>query len=237
LTRAYHMIGDHEQEIKAAIKAEKQYPNSWTPLRLKIKSLAAIGNLNGVNKVIDESDSKILSDYWNPARLMGVAGIEFKAHGYDAEATEMFKQLLSWLTGRSKEISESSRMKNQLGWAYYLNGNLTEAESVFRDLHESDLENLSSLGSLGFVLAWKGDKEEALQLSGQLENWDRPYLFGDDFYWQAVIFAALGEKEKAVSLLRTAVSQGLYFPDLYCNIALETLWDHPAFIELIKPRD
>ena len=237
LTTALHMIGNHKQELKEAIKAQKQYPGSWGPLSYKIEALSALGDLDEVCEVLEESKAKPLTDYWNPARLMGLAGGEFKAHGYSEEADEMYEQALSWLRQRSPEKAKSNGIKYQLAWAYISTQNLKEAESVLIDLCKLNPEDLSYLGSLGLVAAKNGYIEEALRISEQLKNWNKPFLFGRDTLWQVAIAAALGEKEQAIVLLRTAISQGRSYLGLYCNILLEPLWDHPAFMELLKPKD
>jgi hypothetical protein len=66
---------------------------------------------------------------------------------------------------------------------------------------------------------------------------DEPYLFGNHTYAQAVIAAHLEQKDRAVTLLRTALAQGVGYPRLHTYLILwEPIWDHPGFIELLKPR-
>ncbi len=236
LTQAHHMIGNHKQELKEALKAQEQYPESWSPLSYKIQALSALGRLDKVYKVLEESYAKPLTDYWNSARLMVSAGAEFKAHGYDDAAAEMFEQALSWLRQKSPE-EQSDYMKYQLALAYAYSQNWGEARTLFKELHELYPESLTYLGNLGLLAARTGDREEALRIFELLKNWDKPYIFGSHTFWQAVIAAALDEKERATTLLRDALSQGQRHSNLYCIMSLEPLWDYPAFIELLKPRE
>ena len=106
-----------------------------------------------------------------------------------------------------------------------------------RDLIELYPERIYYPGYLGITAAKRGDREEALRISEQLKNWNKPYLFGNELFWQAAIAAALGEKDRAIALLRDAITQGRSYSSLYCHFALEPLWDYPAFIELIKPKE
>jgi len=234
LTMANHMIGNHKQELKAVLQAQAQYPESWSPLVYKINALAALGNLSKVYKVLEECKAKPFTDYWIPARLMGIAGEEFRAHRFNDHAAEMFELGLSFLKKRPLE-EKSNTYSLALATAYVLNWH--EASPIFTDLHESDPENLTYLGSLGLCAAKTGDKKEALRISDVLEKWSEPYIFGAHTFWQAVIAAALGEKDRSVSLLRTSLQQGQFYTSLYCRMELEPLWDYPAFIELIKPRE
>jgi tetratricopeptide (TPR) repeat protein len=158
-------------------------------------------------------------------------------HGYGESAAKMFEQSLSWLRQRPPEEMQSERMKYRLAWALLNTQNLTEASTVLRELVESYPENIHYLGSLGFASAKKGDRDEALRISEKIKNWNKPYLFGGDLFWQAAIAASLGEKDRAIAFMRNAIAQGQDYTDLNCDIVLEPLWDYPPFKELIKPRD
>jgi tetratricopeptide (TPR) repeat protein len=237
LTLSHHMIGNYEQELKESLKAHQQYPQSWEPLWYKIRALSALGRVTEIKKVLEESYGKPLTIDRSPAMLMYEAGEELKTHGYDDEAVEMFEQALSWLSQRSQKEGLSEYMKLQLAWAQFDTQHLVEAESTFRDLNESNPENLVYIGALGIVASRKGDRQKALKISERLKNWDKPYSFGEHTYWQAAIFANLGEKDRAVSLLQTSIQQGYFYANLYCRSTLEPLWDYPAFIEFMKPRD
>ncbi|MBC8182452.1 hypothetical protein H8E88_15235 [candidate division KSB1 bacterium] len=68
------------------------------------------------------------------------------------------------------------------------------------------------------------------------EDMEQPYLFGYHTYWQACIAAHLGEKKKAVNLLREALSQGAFILWFHNEIDLEPLWEYPEFRKLLKPK-
>jgi hypothetical protein len=62
-------------------------------------------------------------------------------------------------------------------------------------------------------------------------------LFGSHTYWRACIAAHLGDKQKAVKLLKEAFNQGQnYGVYLHNDMELEPLRDYPPFQELIKPK-
>jgi hypothetical protein len=64
----------------------------------------------------------------------------------------------------------------------------------------------------------------------------KPYLFGWNTYCMACIAAILGDKERAMNLLRDALAQGVGYGRLYDDINLENLRDYQPFKELIKPK-
>jgi tetratricopeptide (TPR) repeat protein len=196
--------------------------------------LASLGKLDQVKKAVEESFTRPVISNWYPAKLIAEAGREFLARGYIEESAEMYAQAVSLLKQRSIKEELSDDKKNTLALAHLGTQNLEEAETIYRDLSESNPDNIGYLGVQGIIAAKKGDKEEALRISKILKNWDKPYPFGRNIFWQAAITANLGEKERAVSLLQKAIKQGHGYP--YCAPAFKPLWDYPPFIELLKPR-
>jgi hypothetical protein len=90
---------------------------------------------------------------------------------------------------------------------------------------------------LGCLAARAGDRGEALRIREELEGLDRPYMFGENFYWSACITALRGERERAIGLLRKAFASGYVFsPDLQSDPDFEPLRDYPPFKELIRPK-
>ena len=64
-----------------------------------------------------------------------------------------------------------------------------------------------------------------------------PYIWGNHTYWGARIASLLGEKERAVMMLREALSQGRWYTQLHADMDLEPLRDYPPFQELVKPKE
>ena len=87
------------------------------------------------------------------------------------------------------------------------------------------------------MAARKGEREKAHAISEELENIDRPYLFGGHTYLRARIASLLGEKERAVLLLQDAFAQGLIYGSyLLHQMDFEPLRDYKPFQELLKPK-
>jgi hypothetical protein len=74
---------------------------------------------------------------------------------------------------------------------------------------------------------------------------DRPYLFGEQFYQRACITAQLGDKAKAVELLRDAIADGFggmydwsgYADCVHRSKELAPLRGYPPFETLMKPKE
>ena len=64
-----------------------------------------------------------------------------------------------------------------------------------------------------------------------------PYVFGGPTLWRALIAASLGERERAVNLLRDAFGRGAdYGIWLHRDPDLASLRDYPPFQELLRPK-
>jgi hypothetical protein len=86
-------------------------------------------------------------------------------------------------------------------------------------------------------MARLGDRDGASDVDERLAAIDRPYLYGQTTLWRARIAAVLGERERAVVLLRNAFAEGLrYGIWLHRDIHFESLSDHAAFQELKRPK-
>ena len=73
----------------------------------------------------------------------------------------------------------------------------------------------------------RGDKEEALRISKELKDIERPYLFGEHTYWRACI----------ALLLRESFAQGKeYGVFLHRDMDLEPLRNYKPFQELLRPK-
>jgi hypothetical protein len=91
-------------------------------------------------------------------------------------------------------------------------------------------------GFLGVLAARRGDTEEALRGGEGLEGL-APRDFGRDSYWQACIASLLGERERAMVLLREAYARGRPFSvNLHTDMDLEPLHDYPPFQDLLRPK-
>ena len=91
---------------------------------------------------------------------------------------------------------------------------------------------------LGVLAAQQGRREEADRIAAQLRGMRRPELYGEPTLWRARIAAQLGEKARAVALLRDAMAEGsraLASDD--ADPDLEPLRDFPGFRDLVAPRD
>ena len=230
LTFSYHLLGNHKKELKLARQSREHFPELFYTHYLELRALVALGKVEDVYVHLDESLTLPSQQDGTHGGLMRITAAELRAHGHEEPAKKVLERAIDWYTSHPKE-------GNQTGLAYtlYAADRWEEAQALFDSLHLQNPDNIGYLGSLGTLAAKRGDRVEAMRISQLLEEVERPYIFGNHTYWQARIAAQLGEKEKAMSLLRDALSQGVYHMQFHNDMDLEPLWDYPPFQQLIKP--
>jgi tetratricopeptide (TPR) repeat protein len=236
LTTAHHMLGNHKRELKEARRGRKQFPELLSILSYENRALAALGRTSDLQKLFDESRNLPPQSGYSPGIIMLRAGQELRAHGYKEDSVQVLNQALQWFESRPPDEKNTSSHLNSLGVINYLLGKWAEAKVLFEGLHNQNPSSITYLGALGVIAARRGEKEEALKISKELEEDKSPYLFGTPTYWRARIAALLGDKEGAVNLLRQAIKQGYRYDSIHPTEDFETLADFPPYIQLMKPK-
>jgi len=236
LTTACHMLGDHKRELKEARRGRKQFPESLRMLANEVDALAALGRTNDLQKLFDESMILPPMSGYSPGDIMLRAGRELRAHGFKEDSIRVLDQALQWFEGRPDQEKASVGNRYSRAWTLYVLEKWTEAKDSFERLHSDVPDNLDHMGYLGAAAARIGNSEEALKISKELEEDQRPYLFGNPTFWRARIAALLGDKEGAVNLLRQAIKQGYSYPGIHPNEDFESLADYPPYVQMMKPK-
>ncbi len=133
-----------------------------------------------------------------------------------------------------KDPVKNGRM---LGRSYYLNDQFDESLKHYLSTKPADaLESQRIASETGMVYARMGNATEAQKLIQKLETLRRPFEYGATEYYQGRIFALLGDKDKAISLLQTSLEKGekfLLWETFLQDPDLLSLKDDPAYQKLI----
>jgi predicted Zn-dependent protease len=168
------------------------------------------------------------------------AARELRLRGYQEAFRDIAGRAVEWYRGRAagKEAAEQQRF--ELAGALYIAEQWEEAAALIEKLRSEKPDDIDYLGYAGALAARRGDREEALKISGELKGIDRPFTFGAQTYWRARIAALLGMKEEAVELLRQSFAQGNYYVHssglIIQEADLDPLRDYAPFKELMKPK-
>jgi tetratricopeptide (TPR) repeat protein len=239
LTAAYHMLGNHEGELAAARRARQSDPDRLSHVYEEVQALAALGRVEEVGERIDEALTLPPEPTWGEhAIVMSAGAIELRAHGNRTASLQVAEREIDWLNARPAEQATTPSHRFQLARAYYRAERWEEARVLYEELAGEFPDVTNYQGALGTLAARRGDREEALSISEALVGTVGPYEFGVASYWQANIAALLGERERAISLLRDAFAKGFSYNQYnpHADIDFEPLWDYPPFQEIVRPK-
>jgi serine/threonine protein kinase/tetratricopeptide (TPR) repeat protein len=234
LGMAYHMLGDYEAKLHLARESLERFPDVTVFYGQQGDALAAMGRFDELEEIVDEC-------FTIPARVgtagsnLGFTARELRAHGHRVQSIELAERVIAWCRNRPDQDSRTAR--NTLAHALVAAERWEEARTVFEGLAREFPDRLSNRKWVGVLAARTGDRAEAERIAEGLRTLDGSYLYGRHTYARACIAAQLGERERAMELLRDAFSQGFKFSvGLHSGMDLEPLWDFPPFQELIEPK-
>ena len=238
LALALHLLDEHEEELEILRRAREIYPDIISLRGSEARALIALGRLDDVETLIDETLAASGS-FGTPAGVMSDASVALRVHVGREEAIEMAERAVAW----RREKLEGKTVADDWRGHYYMADDLCaaerwqEARGLLLELASERPEDLEVRGCLGVIAARLGDHDEARATLEDLRRLDDPYLFGNNTYWAACITAQLGEHERAVELLRQAMSQGFRVDmRLHADMDLEPLHGYPPFEELRRPK-
>jgi len=225
LAEALYMLGEYKRALDAIQLSRQHFPDKSSNLRYEAILQVACGQLQEVDRVIDESFQLSGSA---PGTVMHDAAMALRAHGHKEVAHEAVRRVLEWYDSR---ISGDHRYS--IAEVLYLDEQWAEAQQYFKQLYREYPDNQAYQGYLGVVAARLGDREKANRILEKLYSKEESYLL----YWCARIAAVLGEHRRAVDLLREAYGQGRgYGMFELLQTDFESLRNYPPYIELIRPK-
>ncbi len=237
---AYHLRGDYVSELGATRAAQVRFAGETSFMRLEAEALVGLGRVDEAERVIESlgtttpgrggADGPGIAQLWTM--------LELRVHGYPERARRFAEQRRTALLGVPPATRKANRTR--LAQALLCLDRTEEALAVFRELSAETPDEVMYRGQVGAALARLGRAGEAQRIEAELAALTRPYLRGDPAFWRACIAAQLGEKDRAVDLLRQAFAQGRvrdWFGNTHRELFLEPLRGYPPFEQLMKPRD
>jgi Flp pilus assembly protein TadD len=195
---------------------------------------AALGRLEEIDRVIDACLT-VTARSGMPVSVMMDAAYALRAHGHRDKALAVGERAISWLHSRSAD--ELKHLRLELGQVLDLTEHWREAQTLFKELALEDPKDIEMQGYLGALAMRLGDRVEAERIAEALHALDARYRFGSHTCSRARIASLLGEREKAVALLREAFAQGYKFSiSVHHDPDFEPLRGYLPFEELTKPK-
>jgi tetratricopeptide (TPR) repeat protein len=226
LTRAYHRLGDHRNELKQARRGARQYPDKG--YRWELRALAALGRVEEVNTLIEEYEARDDARPGEALRLKWEAIVGLRRHGHPVAASTLLDRAIDWFENTPSEWTRAPPSRHLYSRLLFLAGRLAECRWLLEGLVADNYGPLRVRAQLGAVLARLGDPQEALRAVGLSETGDDAPVI------RAAIAAQQGERARAVELLR---ERGVVLLRVLHSYAeFEPLWDYPPFQELMRPK-
>jgi hypothetical protein len=253
LTLAQHLAGHYGAELAAARRGRRLHPDRLTPVYNEARALAALGRGGDAARELDAALDLPAEALYTPAEVMRAVGVELRAHGHAAAADAVFARALRWYEARPAAERAAPAFAARYAEALYTAGRWAEARGLLERLParadtapkmEGYLGTLAAAppdavdrrGYLGALAARRGDRAAALAADSALAALRRAYLVGRHTYWRARIASLLGDRERAVTLLRESLGEGRTYPMLHGEADFAPLHGMPAFQDLVQPK-
>jgi serine/threonine-protein kinase len=251
----YHALGDYRNELRIARDLTRKDPNRLASINLEIHALAGLGKTSDVLDRVARAWSlppdplmlyrlgRLTTGRRLPVntagRLCYEAALELQAHGHPDAAREAAERAVTWYHAQPAEDQSQPEYRYILARSLELLGRYREADSLMQKLAAEDSSNVDYQGTLGVLAVRLGDRARAQRIDQALAALTWPYLTGYHTYYRAQIAAVLGDRDRAVGLLRDAIAQGAAgdpWDHLHSEPAFGSLRDYPPFQELLRPK-
>jgi tetratricopeptide (TPR) repeat protein len=238
LAMTYHMLGDHRRELATARSWQRGEPAPSHRSADEAIALAALGKTREAERLAQAwLDHPEPGAAFSPGEVSECVALELRAHGHPEVARRLLDRVVAWFGADG--IHDAARANSfPCLWhhfsAFYYAGRWDEARAGYEALLRQDSSSVKAHAALGALAVRRGDRPEAARMERWLEIHGRDPAASQA---QARIAALLGERERAVTLLRRALDQGqrgnLF---LHLDPDFESLLDYPPYRELIRPK-
>jgi len=233
---AFHVLERYEEELAVAREGLLYWPEQRGLMNVEIRALAGMGRLDAVDSLLSVLEALPPGSGSDPALHPIYAAWELRAHGYEAEAEALFDEAIDDFPSRTL-LTDPDALSYYLGRSYYRARRWPEAEAAFREISPETSDNLTLVTFYGVTLAKLGNREGAEAMVQRAGTLGRSNIRGQHLRAQALITAALGDRDEAIRLLQQAFANGAaYGVWIHTEPALDGLRGYPPFESLVRPR-
>jgi tetratricopeptide (TPR) repeat protein len=241
----YHLLGEHERELEVARAARSALPGNLEYLSFEARALVGLGRLAEVNAVLAEM-LRVPEDapqQGPKGQWLDEVGRDLRAHGHLEEARAVFERALRSYETLPPQARADDDQRRVLALLLYDLGRWREALPIVRDFAAKYPDDVIARSRLGAVYARLGDRKGLGAVDRWLAEWNEPYraFTISPTFERARLAAILGDRERAVALLRQAAEEGAFLDGgqgfgPHSDPDFEPLRNYPPFPELMKPK-
>jgi hypothetical protein len=159
---------------------------------------------------------------------------EFRAHGDPATATRLTTKARTWIANHPENAPSRDRLMREA--IVMLAAGQSDSAAARFAVVARDTTRIDAAGYLALAQVASGDRGRARTVADSLGALKRRWLFGSHTLWSAAINGALGERDRAVQLLKQANAEGQPMQTWHYNDALTSLHGYAPFDALVRPR-
>jgi len=253
LLGAYHRLGQYDSALALVARMRRTRVNTNKDMRAiyleeEARSLAGLGRVADVTIVMDQMVSQLGDEHQglSVAYLLETAGLELAAHGHAAAAQQAFDRAIAWLMAQPPEQQATPQARRALAGVLNSAGRWVEALALYRSVAAADSVDSGDFDvwfTLSTLAARRGDRAEAERIERRVVASRRQRRRGAEseawtLYGRARIAGLLGERTRAIGLLRQAAQKGFSgWGIAHRDPDLAPLRGDPAFQEWIRPKD
>jgi DNA-binding SARP family transcriptional activator/TolB-like protein len=253
LAYARFMQGDYNGALQAVRDARSRSADDDALLAAEIRAFAALGAVDSVIARLTSIDARPGRTRGQVGALYRIAAVEVVLHDRATDAQSLTSRSVSWYRAnpqgeRSAGYVRSLRLLGDVDGAYRaaiaLGDTTTAGTSTLIDIGIGDADEARLLiRDFGVLAAMRGDTAEAsrweqriVEQQSALPDWALGTRWAGLQLDRAAIAAQRGEHDRAVGLVREALSRGLgYWPGLRSDPDLLPLRGNAGWVELMKP--
>jgi len=247
---AYHRLGQYDSALAFVARMRRTHVNTNMDLRglylnAEAASLAGLARLADATKVMDKMVRQLGDERQglSVVHLLETTGLELAAHGHAAAAQQAFDRAVAWLRAQPPDQQATPDARRALAGVLNSAGRWDEALALYRSVAAADSGDSDAWFTLADLAARRGDRAEAERIERWLAAKGRQGRRGarDEswgLYGRARIAGLLGERTRAMGLLRQAAQKGFSgWGEAPRDPELAPLRADPAFQEWIRPKD
>lgn len=235
---ALHLLGRDEKGLEIALEGRRRFPEREVFEQLELLARIGLGQLQFADSIVEVAREE--GDFFTLWRIAN----ELSVHGFPDAARRIWEEEAERFESDPWYVDTATSAPRPGARAAVLRmlGRNEEAHALSEKALAANPDLPGFLGWVGLTAALTGDSAQAREVERRFAGMADPPPNGT--LWQVWIAAALGEKERAVQLLRQAEGEGrvtgggFRFGDLdiHREPAYQPLRGYPAFEEFVRPK-
>ena len=215
---------DHPKALQEYQRAIELDPNNAEARSMYGWCLA---DLKRYDEAVAQSAAGLKLDPISPEQNHILGQTYYYAHRFD-DAIQQEQKTIQQFPGGFVPIAS-----DVLGWSYAAKGQLDQAIAAIQQARKAQPSFIEAAASLGWAAGLKGDRKTANQMLQELDDrakqqWVEPYFY-------AMIYAGLGDKDRAIAELDKAyAARSWYMAALDIDSKFDSLRSDPRFQNLVK---